>query len=138
MNIELLIKFVRLATNNPNENEANVAARRVCKMIADNGYSLNGSKAPSKNYTVTEEYPRNPTRPKSPFDDWYDMWFNESTGRYTKPTNSYQEEYRNRGRGRTDSTRRVCSKCGLGVDTSSKTEPFICGICNIRNDMRGW
>jgi hypothetical protein len=35
MNIDLLKKLVRLANNNPNENEANSAARRVCKMIEE-------------------------------------------------------------------------------------------------------
>lgn len=33
MNLELLKKLVKLANNNPNENEANSAARRVCKLI---------------------------------------------------------------------------------------------------------
>lgn len=35
MNLELIQKLVKLANNNPNENEANSAARRVCKLIAE-------------------------------------------------------------------------------------------------------
>lgn len=36
MNIELLKKLIQLAGNNPNDNEANIAARRACKMMYDN------------------------------------------------------------------------------------------------------
>jgi hypothetical protein len=58
MNLPLLIKLVKLANNNPNDNEANSAARRVCKMIAEANYiftsdSYNaiygGARAPGKN-----------------------------------------------------------------------------------------
>lgn len=34
MNLDLVLKLVRLANNNPNDNEANLAARRVCQMLA--------------------------------------------------------------------------------------------------------
>lgn len=40
MNIELLIKLCRLANNNPNENEANSAARRACKLIEEGEYKF--------------------------------------------------------------------------------------------------
>jgi len=42
MNLDLLKKLVKLANNNPNDNEANLAARRVCKML-DNYQFDNGS-----------------------------------------------------------------------------------------------
>lgn len=35
MNLDLLKKLLRLANNNPNDNEANLAARKVCRMLAD-------------------------------------------------------------------------------------------------------
>lgn len=35
MNLDLLKKLVLLATRNPNEHEANAAARRACKLIAE-------------------------------------------------------------------------------------------------------
>ncbi len=35
MNLELIEKLIRLANNNPNENEANLAARKVCEMLAE-------------------------------------------------------------------------------------------------------
>jgi len=35
MNFDLIQKLIKLANNNPNENEANLAARKVCKMLVD-------------------------------------------------------------------------------------------------------
>lgn len=35
MDIDLLKKLIRLANNNPNENEANSAARKVCDLLKD-------------------------------------------------------------------------------------------------------
>lgn len=38
MNLDLLKKLIRLANNNPNDNEANSAARRVCKMLEEDNF----------------------------------------------------------------------------------------------------
>lgn len=35
MNNDLVIKLIKLANNNPNENEANLAARKVCSLLKD-------------------------------------------------------------------------------------------------------
>lgn len=40
MNLDLLIKLVKLANNNPSENEANLAARKVCRIIAEGNYKF--------------------------------------------------------------------------------------------------
>ncbi len=40
MNIDLLKKLTRLANNNPNENEANMAARKVCIMLQEGNWEL--------------------------------------------------------------------------------------------------
>lgn len=40
MNIDLLTKLVKLANNNPNENEANLAARKVCKIIEEGEFKF--------------------------------------------------------------------------------------------------
>lgn len=42
MDTDLLKKLIKLANNNPNENEANLAARKVCKMIEADNYNLVG------------------------------------------------------------------------------------------------
>lgn len=41
MNIELLKKLVKLANNNPNDHEANSAARRACKLIEKSKFNFN-------------------------------------------------------------------------------------------------
>lgn len=40
MNFDLITKLAKLANNNPNENEANLAARKVCKLLADSDYKF--------------------------------------------------------------------------------------------------
>lgn len=54
MNLDLLIKLVKLANNNPNENEANSAARRVCKLIAEGDYKFTNVAPPKKPSVATE------------------------------------------------------------------------------------
>lgn len=44
MNLGLLKKLVRLANSNPNEHEANSAARRVCKLIEEGKFEFVDSK----------------------------------------------------------------------------------------------
>lgn len=46
MNTELLIKLVKLANHNPNDNEANLAARKVCKMIEEARFNFSGAQKP--------------------------------------------------------------------------------------------
>lgn len=40
MNLDLLIKFIRLANHNNADGEANTAARRVCKMLEEDGFKF--------------------------------------------------------------------------------------------------
>lgn len=49
MNLDKIKKFIRLANNNPNEHEANLAARRVCKLLAENNFALLESKSAAAN-----------------------------------------------------------------------------------------
>lgn len=66
MNIELLTKLVKLANNNPNENEANLAARKVCKLIEEDKFQFNQSTAKS-DYT-------NQQHQKTQTDNWWGFW----------------------------------------------------------------
>lgn len=43
MNVDLIIKLARLANENPNENEANLAARKVCQLLKAANYKFNGA-----------------------------------------------------------------------------------------------
>lgn len=48
MDLDLLKKLINLANNNPNDHEANSAARRVCKMIAEGNYDFMNTQTPPK------------------------------------------------------------------------------------------
>lgn len=150
MNLDLLMKFVRLATNNPNEHEANSAARRVCKMIADNGYSLN----------VTRQAPPNPkvTVVSTPqgAGDWFNEFFknrpnyetrgtNPRTGQsnpYTEgswdygevPPNPYKQKrppksYDNETKPRPEKQLKKCTRCGAENETRNVNNVYICNTC---------
>lgn len=41
MNLDLIIKLAKLANNNPADHEANAAARKVCRLIAEGNYQFN-------------------------------------------------------------------------------------------------
>jgi len=40
MDIEKLKSIIRLANNNPSDNEANLAARKACKILAENDFAI--------------------------------------------------------------------------------------------------
>lgn len=70
MNLELIIKLVKLANNNPNENEANQAARKVCQLIAagkfkfnSNGNQLINQPRSANTYNPTVSYEKEPFDP---------------------------------------------------------------------------
>lgn len=63
MSKELIVKLAKLANNNPNENEANMAARKVCKLLEalnfENGWNTSRRAAPPPSPNPTP----NPARP---------------------------------------------------------------------------
>lgn len=85
MDIDKLTKLVKLANHNPNENEANSAARRVCKMIEDAKFRFVDSLG---NTIRTPEPEFKSKRPDSPRpsrrqEEFYKMWeeFIRNSGR---------------------------------------------------------
>lgn len=55
MNYELIIKLAKLANNNPNEHEANSAARKVCILLAEGGFKFGNSRSP---FNPIPDYPK--------------------------------------------------------------------------------
>jgi hypothetical protein len=126
MNIELLIKFVKLANHNPNDNEANSAARRVCKMIEDSNFKFNDTKTNVNNKsTIT----------------WNDVIFDfgdlinrevhyrtPNNYRPSNPYYTYSEPKENRPK-----IKVKCKKCGLEIERpySDKIDKdnYVCSIC---------
>lgn len=69
MNIEIIKKLIKLANNNPNDNEANQAARKVCSLLKD--YEFESGVA-FKNADISEADFRKPyNNPYNPFDPEY-------------------------------------------------------------------
>lgn len=156
MNLNLLIKLVKLANNNPNEHEANSAARRACKLIAEGEYKFVGEVAKAK--PAEPKVYKAPTTPKNNnmWNDYfegfdYNPWSgfnkanskeaqNERERREASETNKKRREYNPNpydipyvnyygGSQANPAIRRICTRCGLDVETCSIQTPFICYIC---------
>lgn len=79
MNLEIVKKLIKLANNNPNEHEANSAARKVCREL--DGYDFNTISSPPKQETPkTWNDVRRSSKPQwksgesYPFEDWFGKW----------------------------------------------------------------
>lgn len=84
MDLERLKKLTRLANNNPNDNEANLAARKVCKILEECSFILAESTIPPRsNYQPVSNPCGNST------EDWmYDYFVN-----YAKQANQRSYDY---------------------------------------------
>jgi hypothetical protein len=144
MKLEILKKLIALANNNPNDNEANLAARKVCKALIEDKYvdQLKDVVIPAAQ-TIPPNYKPHPKQEqyyKEPF-DFYDFFrrasnspFNES--KWTGPPkneppkgtyyNPYTEEYVDK-----DKRKLKCKTCGKIKETKFRglAEIFECNDC---------
>lgn len=145
MNLELLIKLVKLANNNPNDNEANSAARRVCKMIAEADYkfinnnptNFKSTSNPSTGFNPFEEIIRNMRNQRTPYNSYNSptkqpfysgLWANESKER-DYPINEYDPIT---GKRKEKPKRNLmCNTCNKSFDTifQGLESLFICNDC---------
>lgn len=146
MNLEKLIKLVKLANNNPSDNEANLAARKVCKMIAEANYIFNKSKTETVKETVKEKSTtwddmfrsREPWWSKqqnpSPFTEkfWEDL-NRAQTNRSKENERYYSVDYDEPTK---QESRRTCTKCGVDVATHNMDLPFVCGMCKLKEKIK--
>jgi len=95
MNFKLIEKLARLANNNPNENEANLAARKVCKLLAKSNFKfVEDSKVPPPK----QETPKRSSEPfwkthyydEGPMGFDWEGWAGKWT--YQGQTRSYDQE----------------------------------------------
>lgn len=105
MNIDLIIKLAKLANENTNDNEANAAARKVCRLIKEGNYQFGLELAnPIKPGTTWNDLKRNdgpppwsskrPTTPRPDFHDWFVNMYTENHGQeksYDSETNGTYE-----------------------------------------------
>jgi len=92
INIDILKKLIELACNNPNENEANSAARKVCRMLKEDRYqAFNG--APISQPKPKDKYTQGPPHRPGGFNWDYDI-NKEDIRRAAEEAARRQEEYR--------------------------------------------
>lgn len=127
MNLKLIEKLARLANNNPNEHEANLAARKVCRLLEES------------NFEFVNEQPgtwEDVKRTSEP--DWRDIFNRGSWAQYYNPFEDYEPFGRPRKPYPGDSQKpkekrknqkRKCVECGSEMYTFNLSEPFICRVC---------
>lgn len=126
MNLELLKKLVKLANNNPNEHEANSAARRVCKLIEDNEFKFvpDVVKAEVKQPApgTWQGFTRNP----KDYEDFIKGWWRQQNQSYK---HSYDEEINPPEKPK---RKLICTICKQEKETIFQGQPylFVCINCN--------
>lgn len=138
MNLETLKKLVALANKNPNENEANSAARRVCRMLEEGNFQLNGSSAPQQNNASWQKSPTSYSDIMEMFRQKQKQYEDEIFGQQTRQSRppvsepydwqGYSPYYKQRTE--RHSEKRKCTKCGLEVKTFRLNEPPEKWVCN--------
>ena len=160
MNLELLIKLVKLANNNPNDNEANLAARKVCKMIAEanfqfpgNGHRVDARARPFDVGDIFEQFRRDveeQTRRESErserrrereanaYSSVWDIPYQESASDWTPPRYSPPPR-QNPPPPRPEKRPLQCTKCGNTIMTGFVGVPqaFVCNKCHWQNYQDG-
>jgi len=153
MNFDLLIKLAKLANNNPNEHEANAAARKVCSIIEENNYKFDGVEQPKPKNPEPDRTWNDVKRSGEPF---WKSWEDEFWKRYEKQRgNPFDRDDRfysgvdwsreppkepsyvnwefsggKRGSKRVyHQKHRTCTICNTNRLTAIDDEPYVCGAC---------
>ena len=120
MDLDRLNKLVRLANNNSNEHEANLAARMVCKMLDGNIAALKPA-APRQNAYQQGYHPR--------YGGTWDDPFGEMMRQYAEAQKRAQAEYEKQ-------------KQQTQEDHHRNTVIFWCRKCGAKNEVpktaMGW
>lgn len=129
--LELIKKLIKLANNNPNEHEANLAARKVCSMLTDYKFTQSTSServrsASNPTYNPFEElFKRARQQAQQGPRTWDDV--NRSTEPWWKST--YQAQPR-------EKINRKCSICNKSIPTLSVDNPYVCADCQPEKARR--
>ena len=132
MNKELFIKLVKLANHNSNENEANLAARKACKLIESNNFEFTkeikqsnlNSKTVRENVYKTQSYYNS----KSDAYDWINDWINKNQQPFYsnpfKEKSKTQEKQKNK-------RKLKCKNCNKEKETifQGPEDLFECNEC---------
>jgi hypothetical protein len=153
MNFDLIEKLIRLANNNPNENEANLAARKVCKLLAEGNFKFTNAEPQARTWNDVERStepqwkstPQSPPQYKSafnpndyPFADFFKKrekhWDNYGTPpkqEKTAPENPYSWVDPNPPSKQKEERLLKCKKCGNSKLTKfvGLPELYECNTC---------
>lgn len=148
MNLDLIVKLVKLANNNPNENEANLAARKVCTLIAQGNYQFNGVKTaqskihvksnPTSNDWVHKYYDEGPRDVIwKDLEDLFNTVFKDRPYEPYRPySNRNQDPIFDEGRDKAPKKEKVkvdlkCTVCHRMVNTAfvGPSQMFVCTVC---------
>ena len=91
MNHELITKLAKLANNNPNENEANAAARKVCKLLAEANFDF--GKTTTSQQSNTNRGPEGHYGSPMSEQEFYDILRNMAGSRRYSQGYSYGADY---------------------------------------------
>jgi len=164
MDIEKLKKLIRLANNNPNEHEANLAARKACKALAEDDFKSLKATTWNDIKRTTEptwksSYKSNPVnRPatppphtsptgRDPFDSYYAYRTSPKQESYYRRTYDINDTYVDpnwfaggmRGgktEARPEKRVRKCSICGIEEETKRIATVFTCNKCEWEAFMK--
>lgn len=157
MNLDLIKKLIRLANNNPNDNEANLAARKACRLIEEGKFNFNELKpvridniTPPPQQATTWNDVKRSTEPEfkssrqhnpnswtgfkfsQAQQDFFDRYMRRDweTPKYTPPS-SYSPFTSDRNEPPKPKEKRPleCTKCHKTVDTAYVGNLFVCTTC---------
>lgn len=122
MNLNIVQKLIKLANNNSNENEANLAARKVCKMLTDYKFSQSTSnvragEAQTKSRSESEKQQQH---------EWNYQYYGHGKAwdiNPKEPRFTYNE----------------CVQCGSKYPIISNESPiknFVCAYCQVHTEKK--
>lgn len=136
---EILMKLISLANNNPNEHEANAAARKVCVMLEEMKVNF----IPRKTIAQTQQAPPvyGQTRRPNPFvdDDLFNILKNmhrQQNARYYERdpftnSNPFRQAEPEKPQPKKPKVTRECADCGKPQMTRCESV-FYCNTCQWR------
>lgn len=137
MSIDLLKKLVRLATNNPNEHEANLAARKACELLVKDDFAILKSTTNNPpivnfgtNYGEWTEFNNRTSQGKPIYKDVYNMYeeLRRDSSGYAW---DFEKERREKQKNRRETKTLRCKHCKLEFQTKFQGEEsqFECWGC---------
>ena len=131
---ERLKKLVALANNNPNDNEANFAARKVCKILAEKNFAFIQVRTETTRATRQEPTVRSASNPVG--NDWFRNYWNPSEAQEKYYSSNYSWVYWDEMQKETPESKKEkkdikCSKCGELYNTAFIGPPqiYVCNKC---------